>query len=113
MSLGILRWLRGLLADSALWTFEDIEGAERTNNFAERAIRPHVLWREESFGTHAGRGNLFVERIMTVSATRRQQNRNASDYVTAAVEASLRTLPAPSLLPKPSTPGLALGACPA
>ena len=30
----------------ALWTFVDIEGVEPTNNAAERALRPGVLWRK-------------------------------------------------------------------
>jgi len=84
----------------ALWTFVEVEGVEPTNNFAERAIRGYVLWRKSSFGTQADRGNLFVERMMTVSATCRQQDRNVLDFVTAAVEASLRNLRAPSLLPQ-------------
>ena len=40
----------------ALWTFVRHEGVEPTNNAAERAIRPGVLWRKGSFGTQsAGR----------------------------------------------------------
>ena len=35
----------------ALWTYLDIPGVEPTNNVAERAIRPAVLWRKGSFGT--------------------------------------------------------------
>ena len=42
----------------ALWTFVRVEGVEPTNNTAERAIRPGVLWRKGSFGTRVptGRG---------------------------------------------------------
>ena len=29
----------------ALWTFARVEGVEPTNNVAERALRPSVLWR--------------------------------------------------------------------
>jgi len=62
----------------ALWTFVDVPGVEPTNNVAERTIRPYVLWRKASFGTQSERGNLFVERMMTVSATCRQQGLNAA-----------------------------------
>jgi transposase len=83
----------------ALWTFVEVEDVEPTNNFAERVLRPAVLYRKSSFGTHSEAGSRFVERLLTVRATLRQQGRNVVDYVTQAVEASLRGLPAPSLLP--------------
>ncbi len=83
----------------ALWTFVRVEGVEPTNNAAERAIRPGVLWRKGSFGTHSPQGSRFVEAMMTVVATLKQQRRNVLDYVTAACEAVLRGEPAPSLIP--------------
>jgi len=83
----------------ALWTFVDVPDVEPTNNVAERTIRPYVLWRKASFGTQSERGNLFVERMMTVSATCRQQERNVIDYVTDAVRAYLSGDAVPSLLP--------------
>ena len=82
----------------ALWTFVDVEGVEPTNNAAERAIRPAVLWRKGSFGTHSAGGSRFVERILTVAATLRQRGRNVVEFVTRACEAALRGQPAPSLL---------------
>lgn len=84
----------------ALWTFVDVSGVEPTNNVAERTIRPYVLWRKASFGTQSQRGNTFVERMMTVSATCKIQKRNVLDYVTEAVNAQLRGDVIPSLLPK-------------
>jgi transposase len=83
----------------ALWTFVRHEGVEPTNNAAERAIRPGVLWRKGSFGTQSPEGSRFVEAMMTVVATLKQQHRNVPDYVTAACEAALWGEPAPSLLP--------------
>ena len=83
----------------ALWTFVRHEGVEPTNNAAERAIRPGVLWRKGSFGTQSPEGSRFVEAMMTVVATLKQQHRNVLDYVTAACEAALCGEPAPSLLP--------------
>jgi len=85
----------------ALWTFVQVEGVEPTNNTAERAIRPGVQWRKGSFGTQSEAGSRFVESMMTVVATLKQQKRSILDYLTAAHEAALRGEPAPSLLPKP------------
>jgi transposase len=90
---------RILKLKSALWTFVETPGVDPTNNVAERTIRPYVLWRKMSFGTQSERGNLFVERMMTVSATCRQQNRNVLDYVSDAIRAWLRGETPPSLLP--------------
>ena len=83
----------------ALWTFVQIEGVEPTNNTAERSIRPGVLWRKGSFGTQSAAGSRFVESMMTVVATLRQQQRNILEYLITACEAALRGEAAPSLLP--------------
>jgi transposase len=85
----------------ALWTFVRHPEVEPTNNAAERAIRPGVLWRKGSFGTQSPEGSRFVETMMTAVATLKQQHRNILDYVVAACEAALRNQPAPSLLPTP------------
>lgn len=94
----------------ALWTFVDVEGVEPTNNNAERPLRHAVLWRKSSHGTHSEAGSRFVERMLTVRATLRAQRRNVLAYVTQAVDASLRGIPAPSLLPEKSRRELALAA---
>ncbi len=83
----------------ALWTFVQVEGVEPTNNTAERSIRPGVLWRKGSFGTQSEEGSRFVESMMTVVSTLKQQQRNVLEYLTAACEAALRGEAAPSLLP--------------
>jgi transposase len=83
----------------ALWTFVQVEGVEPTNNTAERSIRPGVLWRKGSFGTQSAEGSRFVESMMTVVTTLKQQQRNVLEYLTAACEAALRGEAAPSLLP--------------
>jgi transposase len=90
---------RILKLKAALWTFVDVPGVEPTNNIAERTIRPYVLWRKASFGTQSERGSLFVERMLTVSATCKQQNRNVLQYVTEAVCAFYQGETIPSLLP--------------
>ena len=84
----------------ALWTFVQVEGVEPTKNTAERSIRPGVQWRKGSFGTQSADGSRFVESMMTVVATLKQQKRTILDYLIAAHEAALRGEPAPSLLPE-------------
>jgi transposase len=83
----------------ALWTFVQVDGVEPTNNTAERSIRPGVLWRKGSFGTQSAEGSRFVESMLTVVTTLKQQQRNVLEYLTAACEAALRGEAAPSLLP--------------
>lgn len=81
-----------------LWTFLDVEGVQPTNNASERALRPAVIWRKLSFGTQSPQGSRFVETILTVVETCRQQSRNSFEFLTAALQAHLTTQPAPSLL---------------
>jgi len=88
-----------LKREVALWTFVRVAGVEPTNNPGERQVRPGVLWRNTSFGTQSDTGSRYVERIMTVVATLRQQQRNALDYLTQACDAANWDKPAPSLLP--------------
>lgn len=88
-----------LKREAALWTFVHVEGVEPTNNLAERLIRPGVLWRKRSFGTQSQAGSHFMERIMTVVATLKQQHRNVLNYLVEACEAANWGRPAPSLLP--------------
>lgn len=85
----------------ALWTCVRHPGVEPTNNAAERAIRPGVLWRKGSFGTQSPEGSRLVEAMMTVVATLKQQQRHVLDYLPAACEAALCGESVPSLLPTP------------
>ena len=87
----------------ALWTFVRHAGVAPTNNAAERAIRPGVLWRKGSFGTQSAEGSRFVETMMTVVATLKQQHRHVLDYMTAACEAAPHGQTVPSLLPTAET----------
>lgn len=72
-----------LTHEAALWRFVHIRGVEPTNNQAERALRRGVLWRRKSFGTQSEPGSRFVERILTVVTTLRQQKRQVLEYLTA------------------------------
>jgi transposase len=83
----------------ALWTFADEDGVEPTNNAAERALRPAVLWRKGSFGTQSDAGAQFVERLLTTVATCKQHGRDGLPYLTTACTAALAGHPAPPLLP--------------
>jgi transposase len=83
----------------ALWTFVRVEGIEPTNNAAERAIRPAVLYRKGCFGTHSAEGSRFVERILTVTMTLRLQGRSVLDFLTQACIAAAYGHRPPSLLP--------------
>jgi len=94
---------RELLAGEAhLWTFVRVEGIEPTNNDAERALRHGVIYRKLSGGTDSEAGSRFVERMLTVVATCRQQEINVPDYLTRCYQAHLDGQPAPSLLPSAS-----------
>jgi transposase len=88
-----------LKREIALWTFVRVQGVEPTNNLAERQVRPGVLWRKRSFGTQSQAGSRFAERLMTVVATLKQQQRNVLDYLTDACQAANWEQPVPSLLP--------------
>jgi transposase len=85
----------------ALWTFVTVPGIEPTNNAAEQAIRPAVLWRKGSFGTQSAGGNAFVTRLLSVAATCKQHNRSLLAYLTAVCLAAQAGQPIPSLLPAP------------
>lgn len=83
-----------------LWTFLETEGVEPTNNAAERSLRRAVIWRKLSFGTQSAGGSRFVETLLSVIETCRQQERSVLDHVTAAVTSHFQHQPSPSLLPR-------------
>jgi transposase len=91
---------RSLAANEArLWTFVWQEGVEPTNNAAERALRHAVLWRKGSGGTDSRRGSRFVERVLSVRETCRQQGRVLLEFLAECCQARLEGREAPSLLP--------------
>jgi len=81
-----------------LWMFLDHDGVEPTNNASERSLRHAVIWRKLSFGTQSERGSRFVETMLSVIETCRQQKRNVFAFVTAAVAAHFARQAAPPLL---------------
>jgi transposase len=82
----------------SLWTFVR-EPVEPTNNAAERALRAAVLWRKSCFGSQSDSGLRYVERMLTLTATARQQQVHPLDYLTRAISALRSGTSAPTLLP--------------
>jgi len=87
-----------LRLEPALWTFARVRGIEPTNNHAERMLRPAVIWRKTSQGSHSLAGCRFVERILTALQTLRLQGRSVIDYLEQTVHAWRHGLSPPSLL---------------
>jgi transposase len=81
-----------------LWSFLEVDGVEPTNNAAERSLRHAVIWRKLSFGTQSSQGSRFVETLLSVIETCRQQDRNVLDFVADAVAAQFQGQDGPSLL---------------
>jgi len=77
-----------------LWLFVYCKDVEPTNNAAERSLRHAVIWKHLSFGTQSEHGSRFVERLLTVIETCRQQKRNAFDFLADSLTArNARTKP--------------------
>jgi len=64
-------------SESMMWKFiEDPLLIPLTNNHAERQIRHYVIYRKNSYFTQSERGNRFLERIMSLYMTWKQENLN-------------------------------------
>lgn len=90
-----------LKVEPALWKFVDTPGVEPTNNAAERALRPAVIWRYTSFGSQSQAGSEFVARILTVNASLQAQHRSILEFLTQSCQAARLGIPGPSELPQP------------
>lgn len=82
----------------ALWTFVRVEGVEPTNNDAERALRPAVLWRKGSFGTRSDAGSAFVGRMRTIIETARRRGVQPVEWLERACRAAMLDIAPPPLL---------------
>lgn len=82
----------------SLWTFLE-EPVELTNNAAERALRPAVLWRKGCFGNQSSSGMRYAERILSIGATCRQQQIHPIDFVSLSISALRSATAAPKILP--------------
>ena len=76
------------------WRFV-VVGSEPTNNEAERALRPAVIFRKLSHGSRSERGSRFFERMMTVVETLRGHGHDVFDFLSRTVARAARgqTLP--------------------
>jgi transposase len=83
----------------ALWTFLETPGIEPTNNGAERALRPSVIHRKISHGVQSRAGGLCRSRLLTVTATLRQQGRDVWSFLEQAWIAHRLGGVVPSLVP--------------
>ena len=81
-----------------LWMFLRHPEVEPTNNAAERSLRHAVIWRKLSFGTQSEPGSRFVETLLTVIETCRQQTRDVLTFITQSINAHWNRTPTPSLL---------------
>jgi transposase len=88
-----------LRLEPALWTFTRVDGVEPTNNAVERGFRHAAQWRRTSHGTASEAGSRFVEQVLTVVATCRQQGRDVLEYLTSCCQAYQHGDAPPSLLP--------------
>ena len=83
--------------ESMLWTFTRIDGIEPTNNAAERAIRPAVIWKKQSFGVESERGARYVEAMLSLWATSQRNGVSAVSFLRDLVVAHRRGKPIPTL----------------
>jgi len=88
---------RGQQADN-YFRFLTTPGIEPTNNQTEQAIRHIVIDRHITQGTRGSRGQRWSERLWTVIATCRQQNRGIFHFLCNALNAHFRQEAVPSLL---------------
>ena len=67
---------------------------------AEPAFRHAVLWRKGSGGTDCSPGSRFVERVLSIRETCRQQGRGLLEYLVECCQAHVEGKEAPCLLPE-------------
>ena len=84
-----------------LFTFLDEAGVPFDNNHAERAIRPAVLIRKNSYNNRSRRGADAQAVLMSVYRTLKQRGHHPIDTIVKAIEGylttgNLPTLPAPT-----------------
>jgi len=96
-----VRTCRQLLSvEPALWRFVETVGVEPTNNAAERALRPGVMWRRVSFGARSEAGSEFVARLLTAVTSLQSQERDVLEFLHEAIRAARQGQEPPSLLPQ-------------
>lgn len=82
----------------AIWTFIRFpDQVEPTNNRAERALRPDVIWRKISHGSKSLNGLDFAQRMMTIISSLSKQGRNLMNFLEEMIMNSRIGLPPPKL----------------
>jgi hypothetical protein len=82
-----------------LWRFLDTPGLDLTNNTAERALRPYVIWRKTSFFSQSDRGDRFRANVMTVSESCRRLDLCAYRLLRQVCDQGIRKQPVTVRLP--------------
>jgi hypothetical protein len=91
---------KALLAEEPmLWTFLTSPGLDLTNNHAERALRPYVIWRKTSFFSQSDRGDRFRANVLTVSESCRRLDLCAYRLLRQVCEQGIRQQPVTIRLP--------------
>ena len=93
----LARRFRGRAAE-AYFRFLTEPGLEPTNNGTERQIRPVVIDRRITQGTRGEAGMRWCERIWTILASCKKQNRNVFDFIHQSLLANWANNPYPKLL---------------
>lgn len=70
----------------SLWNFFEIPNVPPTNNHAERQLRPLVISKKLTFGTQSERGSRFIERIFSIVATCKQQQKDVLVFIMDALQ---------------------------
>ncbi len=101
-----------VLKDEAMyWTFLRDPRIPLTNNAAERALRPYVIWRKISFASQSYRGDQFRPLILSVIETAKRLNLSTSQLLREICTQGLRREPITATLPLPD-PKVRPLACP-
>lgn len=74
------------------------ESVEPTNNHSEQQIRQCVIDRRITQGTRSDAGMRYHERMWSMIATCKKQNRSVFAFLQDSIAAKLAGTPAPSLL---------------
>ena len=82
---------------SDLFTFLDVAGVPFDNNHAERAIRPAVLIRKNSYANRSARGADTQAVLMSIYRTLKQRGHHPIQSITQGIESFLKTGQLPPL----------------
>jgi transposase len=98
-----------LKMEPQLWMFTKA-GIDPTNNAAERAIRPAVVWKKRSYGVESERGARYVEAMLSIWATCRRNDVNAVSYLREVIHAHRSKTTVPNIFDSSDSKGDSKGA---